>query len=87
MADPMKRLQSLVEQLQVELTKIVSAPNPLLPPEAKAPPHTNKPKLSASDAQHIRDLVRQGYKQAEVARAYDVHHATISRIIRGVYYK
>ncbi|AIK69082.1 HTH DNA binding protein [Mycobacterium phage Trike] len=57
-----------------------------LPPQ-KGPNRPNAPKLSRRDAEHIRDLVRAGNSRREVARAYDINPATVSRIVRGTYYR
>jgi DNA invertase Pin-like site-specific DNA recombinase len=46
----------------------------------------NRKKLSPNDARHIRELHSSGFKQSEIARAYDVNPTTVSRIVRGVYY-
>ncbi|QXN73884.1 helix-turn-helix DNA binding domain protein [Mycobacterium phage Eaglepride] len=51
------------------------------------PNRINAPKLSRRDAEHIRDLVRAGNSRREVARAYDINPATVSRIVRGQYYR
>lgn len=56
-------------------------------PPVKGPSRPNAPKLSRRDAEHIRDLVRAGNTRAEVARAYDINPATVSRIVRGLYYR
>ncbi|AJD82465.1 HTH DNA binding domain protein [Mycobacterium phage Sheen] len=82
--DPLTRLEATVREMNDALQALLKQGKPA-PVEITV--HNNKPKLSRQDAEHIRGLVRQGYKQAEVARAYDVHHATVSRIVRGVYYR
>ncbi|AFF28374.1 HTH DNA binding protein [Mycobacterium phage Twister] len=56
-------------------------------PPPKGPNRPNAPKLSRRDAEHIRDLVRAGNSRREVARAYDINPATVSRIVRGTYYR
>lgn len=48
--------------------------------------NNNRKKLTFQDAEHIRQLSRQGYTQAEIAAAYDVNPATVSRIVNGVYH-
>ena len=42
-------------------------------------PKTN---FTAFDLQRIREMLQNGLSQAEVARAYDVHPATISRLVQ-----
>ncbi|ALA48149.1 HTH DNA binding protein [Mycobacterium phage Phlei] len=50
------------------------------------PGRPNRPKLSWQDAQDIRNAYNAGEKQKDLAAKYGVNSATISRIIRGVYY-
>lgn len=47
----------------------------------------NSKKLDARDVQKIRQLYESGnWKQKELADAFNVNDATISRIVRGIYY-
>lgn len=47
----------------------------------------NSKKLDARDVQKIRQLYASGnWKQKELADAFNVNDATISRIVRGIYY-
>ena len=46
----------------------------------------NRPKLTREDVSKIHELKRAGYKQSEIAEIFDVNPATISRIVRGIYY-
>src|SRR5690606_16535271 len=47
----------------------------------------NSKKLDARDVQKIRQLYESGnWKQNELADAFNVNDATISRIVRGIYY-
>jgi hypothetical protein len=48
---------------------------------------TNRKKLTKRDVGLMRDLHRLGSTNKELATAFDVHHGTVSRIIRGVYWK
>jgi hypothetical protein len=41
-----------------------------------------KPKLSAADAAHALELVREGSSYRQAARALDVHHVTIARLAK-----
>lgn len=50
-------------------------------------PRSNKPKLSNRDVTLMRQLRRLGSTTRELATAFDVHHATVSRTCRGVYHK
>ncbi|ASZ75482.1 HTH DNA binding protein [Mycobacterium phage Kimona] len=50
------------------------------------PRRPNRRKLSKQDAEHIRGLIRAGHKQRDIASAYDVNPATVSRIARGIYH-
>jgi DNA invertase Pin-like site-specific DNA recombinase len=51
------------------------------------PKRLNRRKLEERDISDIRYYSRNGLKVTEIARMYDVHHGTISRIISGVYHK
>jgi DNA-binding NarL/FixJ family response regulator len=48
---------------------------------------SNKKKLTKRDVSMMRDLKRLGASNQELAVAYDVHHATVSRTVRGIYWK
>jgi DNA invertase Pin-like site-specific DNA recombinase len=41
-----------------------------------------KPKLSAADAAHALQLIREGASYRQAARALDVHHVTIARLAK-----
>lgn len=47
----------------------------------------NRKKLTKRDALLIRQMKRSGEKQAALAVTFDVNPATISRIVRGIYFK
>jgi hypothetical protein len=47
----------------------------------------NRPKLTQSEVQEIRDMKRSGVSQADLAQMFDVNPATISRIVRWQYHK
>ncbi|BCP02542.1 helix-turn-helix domain-containing protein [Mycobacterium intracellulare] len=49
-------------------------------------PNNNR-KLTEREVQEIREHSRMGWKNADLARAFDVNPATISRIVRGQYHK
>ncbi|AUV62004.1 HTH DNA binding protein [Mycobacterium phage SWU2] len=59
----------------------------VIPAPETGPKRPNRKKLSQTDANHIRDLKRAGYSQADIAAVYDIHPATVSRIVRGVYHQ
>lgn len=46
----------------------------------------NRKKLDERDAARIRELYDRDWSQAALADAFDVNPATISRIVRGIYY-
>jgi DNA-binding NarL/FixJ family response regulator len=48
---------------------------------------SNKKKLTKRDVEMMRQLKRLGASNQELAAAYDVHHATVSRTVRGIYWK
>lgn len=72
--------QSKIEQLQRELTTAVAK---------NGAPRPNRPKLTSVDAQNIRrwKSTSPGISLKTIARYYMVNKSTISRIIRGQYYK
>jgi DNA invertase Pin-like site-specific DNA recombinase len=41
-----------------------------------------KPKLSAADAAHALEMIRDGASYRQAARALQVHHVTIARLVR-----
>lgn len=47
----------------------------------------NRKKLAPSDVRRIRSLYADsGWTQRELAEAFDVNPATVSRIVRGIYH-
>lgn len=48
---------------------------------------SNKPKLSKSEVKIMKDLKRLGSTNIELATAFDVNPATVSRIVRGFYHR
>ena len=82
MSDPMTEVRNHLNQAYQLLDKIVCAPNPLLPVV-----HNNRKKLSKRDVVRIREMKRNGCTQADIAECMDVHPATISRTIRGIYHR
>lgn len=77
----LKRIQLLVSYLQTELNQFLAN---VAPPE---PAPSNAKKLSAGDAESIRMWHAMGYTNKGLAEMYEVHPSTISRIVRGVYWK
>lgn len=53
---------------------------------SSAAARTNKPKLSKRDVEMLRSLKRLGASNTELATAYDLNRATVSRIVRGQYH-
>lgn len=48
---------------------------------------SNQKKLSAREAERMRERYRSGeFTQAQLADMFDVNDATVSRIVRGIYY-
>lgn len=48
----------------------------------------NRKKLSEREVKEIRNLARASHMtQREIAECYDVNPGTVSRIVRGVYWK
>lgn len=58
--------------------------------EAEAPKvdkRANAKKLTRQEVSMIRRMNRDGLSQREIADIYEVNPATISRIVRGIYFK
>lgn len=51
------------------------------------PNRPNAKKLTEREVFEIRDMKRRGWTNVEIATAFDVNRATISRIVRGQYHK
>ncbi|AGK87522.1 HTH DNA binding protein [Mycobacterium phage HINdeR] len=81
-----ERLNKLLRELYVFLHEWLGDEGTTTVPET-GPKRSNRKKLSEKDAQHIRELKRAGYTQADIAAVYDVHPSTIGRIVAGVYYR
>lgn len=47
---------------------------------------SNTKKLLPADVRQIRAMHRRGASQADIAHAYRVNPATVSRIVRGIYH-
>lgn len=48
----------------------------------------NRKKLTAGEVARMRDMYRTGnYTITELAEIFDVHHATVGRTVRGVYWR
>ncbi|AIG78423.1 Hypothetical protein AJAP_27895 [Amycolatopsis japonica] len=47
----------------------------------------NDKKLSPREVARIRDLRADGWKQRDIADAFDINPATVSRIVRGEYWR
>lgn len=47
---------------------------------------TNRKKLNASEVRTLRKMHRDGSTQAELAERFNVNPATVSRIVRRIYY-
>lgn len=47
---------------------------------------TNRKKLNASEVRTLRMMHRAGSTQAELADRFSVNPATVSRIVRGIYF-
>lgn len=53
---------------------------------AKGTP-TNRKKLTDREVKQLKEMHRAGTSQAELAEVFDIHPATVSRIVRGLYHK
>ena len=54
--------------------------------ELEDKPLDNRRKLSSREVKDIREAYRNGMPQHELADAYGVNPATISRTVRGIYH-
>ena len=78
---PISEIVSEIQQLCKELaTKTVVPAKPAVPP-------SNQKKLTKREVARIRELKRNGFTQKQIADIFDCHPATISRIVRGQYWK
>lgn len=81
--NPVKRLFDLLGQMQHELGKLGVAE-----PAKAAVPQLNQPKLTDRQVREIRWLKSNTKaSQKEIAEAYDINPATVSRIVRGIYHR
>lgn len=46
----------------------------------------NTKKLSSQDVREIRASYKRGVSQVDISRSYGVNSATVSRIVRGIYW-
>jgi DNA invertase Pin-like site-specific DNA recombinase len=72
----MDELRPLIEKMAAE-----TAMPPVLYPA------NNRPKLTKRDVLLIRQMKRNGETQAAIAEVFDVNRSTVSRIIRGQYWR
>ncbi|AEK32661.1 helix-turn-helix DNA binding protein [Mycobacterium phage Bonamassa] len=82
MAD-VREVADLLNRLNVIVRELVSENSQL---KAAAAGKGNRPKLTDSEVSSVRELYRAGLSQRQIAEAYDVNPATISRIVRGIYH-
>lgn len=62
--------------------------NRLRAENAKLTKGNNRKKLTAGEVARMRDMHRTGnYTITELAEIFDVHHATVGRTVRGVYWR
>ncbi len=54
--------------------------------ELESLPTNNRPKLTEHEVKDIRAAYRGGMLQSDLADAYGVNPATISRTVRGIYH-
>lgn len=74
-----------LEDLNVAVTQLLRE-NTSLRRTAGSPPD-NRPKLTRGDVKRIHEMKRNGCTVMDIAACLDVHHATISRTLRGIYNK
>lgn len=77
MSDPL--LREIINKVE-ELAARTAAPR-------QPVKHNNRPKLTKRDVLVIRSMKRNGVSQKDIADAFDCNAATISRIVRGHYYR
>lgn len=84
----MPTTKSDTQQYVDEITRLVNelAAKTVVPAKPAAPP-SNQKKLTKREVARIRELKRNGFTQKQIADIFDVHPVTISRIVRGLYWK
>lgn len=80
---PLDRLGKILTELCSVIDELAKAPAPV----TDVPAPSNRKKLTSWEANLIRSMHRSGKSVTQLARSFDVHHATISRIVRGIYHK
>ena len=80
--NPLERLEKILTEICTVIDDLAKAEQP-----APAPKQDNSKKLSPRDVKVIRDMKRSGKSVTDIAIIFDVHHATISRIVRGIYHR
>lgn len=80
-ADYAGQVQTLTEE-----KSLLVARNTALSTAAARTPADNSKKLSADDVRRMRRDAASGLSQRELADIYEVHPATVSRIVRGQYH-
>lgn len=79
-------LDQLIGDLEQKLRTVVEE-NQHLRHQLRERRAENRKKLSAEDAELIRDMHRVGWTVTQLAYVFDVNKSTISRIVRGMYYR
>src|SRR5690606_41381778 len=82
---PMGDRRSVFRKAGSELEAEVVELRPEIDPLRKG--RNNQKKLSPREAKRIREKYQTGqFTQAQLADMFDVNDATVSRIVRGIYY-
>ena len=77
------RIGELIAELHIEKSRAAKLEEEIEGLRVKT---DNRKKLSARDVFQIRKLHSNGMTQREIAAHYVVNPATVSRVVRGVYY-
>ncbi len=78
---PLREIVDEIQQLCKELASKTVVPTPVLSQPS------NQKKLTRREADRIRDLKRNGFSQRAIADIFDISPVTVSRIVRGIYWK
>lgn len=84
----MPTTKSETQQYVDEITRLVNelAAKTVVPAKPAVPP-SNQKKLTKREVARIRELKRNGFTQKQIADIFDCNPATVSRIIRGIYWR
>lgn len=78
---------SSASEIVEQINRLVSELAAKTAPAQRSSQPTNAKKLTKREVARIRELKRNGFTQKAIADIFDCHPATISRIVRGQYWR